>query len=345
LSYNTMVGSVARFANNSRYYANVTMETILVKVPDKTKKISKNLESISHLPIPTLVNTFSRTIKKGEEIVWDYVGHTIYKEEFGYETPPPMMIFDTYRVDHTKHPPTIVVPPYLASPDYAAPQTPRPVPETPSPAPAPTPAPTPAPAPAPTHVPESPSPTIPAETVPVVEREPEWVAEWDALEAQAKEATLEGKPPPRSGYKWVTKYFDDIRIGKQTIEGGGDCLFRAVKSGLESIAKSIAKANRTVPTSVPAGGRAKLREIWSEYITEEDYNTAIEFAGVMWNLIKDSVKGRPTDLDEEVENILTTVIVSSIDNDHATSIYIGGKVFNVEKGKAFDTIPKIKGDF
>jgi len=331
---NTMVGSVARFSNNSRYYANVTMETILVEVPHKTKKKTKNLylESISHLPIPTLVNTFSRTIKRGEEIVWDYVGHTIYKEEFGYETPPPMMNFNTYSVDDTKHPPTIVVPPYLASPDYAAPQTPRPVPETPSPAPAPTPAPT----TAPTPVPESPSPTIPAEPVPVVEREPGWVAEWDALEAQAEEASLKG----RTVESWVTRYFDDIRIGKQTIEGGGDCLFRAVKSGLESIAKSIAKANRTVPTSVPEV--AKLREIWSEYITEEDYNTAIEFAGMMWDIIKDSVKGRPTDLDEEVENILTTVIVSSIDNDHATSIYIGGKVFNVEKGKAFDAVPKIE---
>jgi len=115
--YNQRMGNKARFANNSRYYANVTLQQVLVPVRREDVLWSRG---IRHIIIPTLVNTSGKPIRRGEEILWDYKGHSVFHMEYGYESPPWIMDMDAFPPRPLKEVTSeiYVIPQHIASLDH-----------------------------------------------------------------------------------------------------------------------------------------------------------------------------------------------------------------------------------
>lgn len=274
-------GGRARFANHSRYNANVTMEMVLVETP-LNSDLRRN--GITHVPVPMLVNTFSRTIEAGEEVLWDHLGYAVnHPKDLGYRPPPPMMDLKTFRLTD-RRPLTIVVPPSLASPDYMPPEReiPEEVPEVPELPEVPESEPESIPSPEPEEpgiLPEEPPKPV----------EPSWMGVWDAEEAALTKFVPKkpkqtrgrgGRTRPMRGNFWMQHYMQDVRYEEKAIGGDGDCLFCAIKLGLEGIATLMNTLGYTPPTV------KDLRTIWANSIRMETFNDRFYLTGEVWKQVE-----------------------------------------------------------
>ena len=87
-------GNDARIANTSRFYNNCTLQFILVLNQDAATR-----DAEPYKLVPWLVNTYSKMIHAGEEILWDYAQHEIDSVNLDYERAPWTVDIETHKIN------------------------------------------------------------------------------------------------------------------------------------------------------------------------------------------------------------------------------------------------------